>query len=359
MGFGLLAQMPVAFRFLRSSPGHFASARAGSALRVAIRNVTLLVALTVSQRAAESPLQQLEFPNGEILRGTLLSTENDRWRFLSESLGEISVPIAKAKLKPSPSTTSASVTTAPSSAPDPSSATSTPPPLVLQPTAPAKVEKTSTSPWRRKLEAGYALQSSATLRNDIYFRAELERVKNDYTYRLFGKYLYGRQDGVRYVDRVETGMLVRHTFSDRLIVRHDLTYQNDRLRLLDADALAITGLGYRLVRRPEFTFTAGPGLGVRYREVDFARSGFALSGDFSTETAWKPTERFRFTHTASILAEVGRAAEFRLLSQAVATSMLTRDLSFNVRYEYEFDRGRPVRGGRIDQRVFSTLGYNF
>lgn len=309
-----------------------------------------LLLLTGRVAAAETPTHVLEFPNGEVLRGTLLGTEREQWRFLSDSLGEITVSFARAKLRP-----------AQPSAPalDPSSATTTPAPVVIQPSVPAKAQKATVSPWRRKLEAGYSLQSSSAVRNDIYFRAELERVRNDYTYRLFGKYLYGRQDGVRYVDRIESGLLVRHTFSDRLIVRHDLTYQNDRLRLLDADALAITGLGYRLVRQPKFTFTAGPGLGVRYREVDFARSGFSLSGDFSTEAAWKPTDRFRFTHTASILAEVGRAAEFRLLSQAVATSMLTRDLSFNVRYEYEFDRGRPVRGGRIDQRVFSTLGYAF
>jgi putative salt-induced outer membrane protein YdiY len=292
----------------------------------------------------------LEFKNGEVLRGTLMPSNDGLWHFRSENLGEITVPIERATVREMP--VAAAVEPAPSVSPAPAGAP------VARPAAAPPVTVVTT-PWKRSLEAGYALQSSRVNKSDAYLRAELFRVNDRYSYRFFGKYLYGQQGGVRSVDKFEGGLLIRHNFADRLLLRQDFTYQNDRLRLLDADALALSGVSYRFVRAKTLTLSAGPGVGVRYREVELARRGFTLNGDFTTEAVWTPAPRIRVTQTTALLAEYGRINEYRLVANSVASGLLTDAVSINLRYEYEFDHGRPVTAGRIDQRVFTTLGYTF
>jgi putative salt-induced outer membrane protein YdiY len=290
----------------------------------------------------------LEFKNGESLRGVLLASEPGGWRFRSESVGELTVAVERASVRTLDPEAAGTVARVPAVERVPA-----------RESAPVAAAKAPSSPWKRMLEAGYSLQAARVNRSDAYFRTELLRERSANTYRFFGKYIYGQQGGVRSADRFEGGLAVIHDFADRVLLRQNLTYQNDRLRQLDADALAITGVGYKFLRGKVLTFTAGPGVGVRYREVVAARRGFTFSGDFTTETVWNPSPRIRLTHKASVLSEIGRLDEFRLLSTAVATGKLTESVNVNLRYEYEFDHGRSIFTGRIDQRVFTTLGYVF
>lgn len=316
-------------------------------------------ALPADSAPSPAPLRRthiLEMKNGEKLVGEYLGLEEGKIRFRSETLGEVLVIAADAKVTPLPAQD------ADLSANKPAWVAATPPPT--PPAPPKKVIAATQGPkppptWQRIIEFGFGYQSSAVSRSDSYLRAEVAKVKPNYSYRLYGKYIYGKQDDVKSVDRVESGFAARHDLEGRWKFRNDITYQNDRLQKLDAEVIGTAGFNYVLFNRPKFKFNAGPGVGVRYREPELGHTGYTSSVDFSEELSWQLTPRISLSQNGSFLTDPNHTQNYRLSSTAVASGKLTDQVSVNIRYEYLFDHARAVLLERIDQRVFTTLGYTF
>ena len=307
------------------------------------------LAVCSASRLTAAPTHILETASGERLVGALVSNDGTTIRFRSESLGEVTLPANAAKVSSMlPASDGVAAQT-------PGWVKTTPPPAPPRlPNAPEEP-----SPWKRMIEAGYSYQSSVVSRNDVYARGELVFARDAFNYRLWGKYLYGVQEDVNNVNKVEAGLAARHDISGRWIFRNDLNFQDDRLRMLDMELINTTGVSWLLCRGPRFRLSFGPGLAVRYREPTIGHSGYTLDGDLSNEMSWKITERISITQQGSFLCNRDRLDEYRIRSTTVLTGRMTEQISLNVRHEYEFDHGRPVSVGRIDQRVFTTIGYTF
>lgn len=302
----------------------------------------------------------LEIDNGERLLGELIGMVDDRVHFRSEMLGEIFVPAARAKVLPLAVEDAQGALQKPGwtrvAAPEPAPAKAPGPGKSAPASRPAD---TPARPWRYLIELGYGFQSSTVMKSDAYLRGEVVRASDEYSYKIYGKYLYGQQEHVRNVDKVETGFNAQHELAGRWHLRNDLAYQNDRLRLLDVEVTEVVGLSYEIFKLPQLQFSAGPGVGVRYREPEIGHTGYTVSTDFSDELTWKLTDRIKLGHIGSFLADPRHPSNYRLRSAAVATGRISDQLSVNLRYEYEFDHARPVVVERVDQRVFTTLGYSF
>lgn len=321
--------------------------------------------------ARQTVIHEVRTVHGEVFRGELIQADDTRIVLRSRAAGELTFPTAEVICTPPPLTNPAppppawvaaapadqvntpTVAPAPVAAPTPSAAPATKPVAV----APA-VEK---GHWKNSAELGYSFQTSTVSKRDVYVRAETAYQASDrYRYNGMVKYIYGEQEGVKNSDRLEGLVAMRHDLAKRWLFRGDIAYRNDHLRALDLETTGLVGMQYVLFRHPRFRLTLGPGAGFRYRETDAAPlEGMRFNLDFVEELSWTITDRISLKQGASILYDTAQTDAYRLKNHSVLSARLTDRVRANLRYEYEFDRARPVGPSRVDQRLFTTIGVDF
>lgn len=308
---------------------------------------------------AKSPglIHEIRTVDGEVFRGELLHADATRLVLRSKVAGELTFATSEVVCTPPPLVDAAATppawvaATPPPVAPEP-----TPVPPVAPPAAAAPAGK-----WRRSAEAGYSFQESTVSKRDVYLRAEATYEASDrYRYNGLVKYIYGEQEDQKSSDRLEALAALRHDLAKRWVFRGDLGYRNDHLRELDLETTGLLGVQYLLFQRPRFRLSLGPGAGFRYRETDAALlEGTRFNVDFVEDLSWTITERISLTQGASFLYDTAAPEAYRVRNNAALGARLTDRLRANLRYEYEFDRARPVGPSRVDQRLFTTLGIEF
>ena len=295
--------------------------------------------------------------DGEVFRGELIHADATRLVIRSKAAGELTFATAEVICTPPPLTEAVP--------PPPAWVAATPPPVAPEPTpVPPAGPPATAAPagkWRRSAEAGYAFQESTVSKRDAYLRAEASYEASDrYRYNGLVKYIYGEQEGQKSSDRLEALAAMRHDLAKRWVFRGDLGYRNDHLRDLDLETTGLLGVQYLLFRHPRFRLSLGPGAGFRYRETDAGMlEGTRFNVDFVEDLSWTITERISLTQGASFLYDTAQSDAYRVRNNAALSARLTERVRANLRYEYEFDRARPVGPSRVDQRLFTTLGVEF
>jgi putative salt-induced outer membrane protein YdiY len=339
------------------------------------------MATEVSETPPAPPIHEIRTADGEVFRGELLEATPGRLVLRSKVAGELSFSPSEVVCLPPPMIEPAVALpawVAAGPAPDPTAkpaasapAASTAPAAPAAPVASAVAEaspapavpaaKAAPGRWRRSAEAGYAFQSSTVSKRDVYLRAETSYEAADrYRYHGLVKYVYGEQAGEKNSDRLEANAALRHDLATRWVFRGDLGYRNDHLRDLDLETSGFVGVQYLLFRHPRFRLSLGPGAGFRYRETDAGMlQGTRFNTDFVEEATWTITERISLTQNASFLYDTSEPKAYRVRNNAALSARLTERVRANLRYEYEFDRARPVGPSRVDQRIFTTLGVEF
>lgn len=295
--------------------------------------------------------------DGEVFRGELIHADATRLVIRSKAAGELTFATGEVVCTPPPLTEAVP--------PPPAWVAATPPPVAPEPTpVPPAAPPATAAPagkWRRSAEAGYAFQESTVSKRDAYLRAEASYEASDrYRYNGLVKYIYGEQEGQKSSDRLEALAAMRHDLAKRWVFRGDLGYRNDHLRDLDLETTGLLGVQYLLFRHPRFRLSLGPGAGFRYRETDAGMlEGTRFNVDFVEDLSWTITERISLTQGASFLYDTAQSDAYRVRNNAALSARLTERVRANLRYEYEFDRARPVGPSRVDQRLFTTLGVEF
>lgn len=318
--------------------------------------------LFVGSASAEEPkpaalVHEVRTADGEVFRGELIHADATRLVLRSKAAGELTFTTAEVVCTPPPLTEAVP--------PPPAWVAATPSPVAPEPTpVPPAAPPAAAAPagkWRRSAEAGYAFQESTVSKRDAYLRAEASYEASDrYRYNGLVKYIYGEQEDQKSSDRLEALAAMRHDLAKRWVFRGDLGYRNDHLRDLDLETTGLLGVQYLLFRHPRFRLSLGPGAGFRYRETDAGLlQGTRFNVDFVEDLSWTITERISLTQGASFLYDTAQSDAYRVRNNAALGARLTERVRANLRYEYEFDRARPVGPSRVDQRLFTTLGVEF
>lgn len=336
------------------------------------------VAAAATDGATSTPpvIHEIRTADGEVFRGVLVQANEQRLVLRSKAAGEIVFVPTEVVCTPPPlldPATSppawAAAEPAPAPAPVPAAPTAPeakravePAPVTPAPAVPAAAAPAlAPGAWTRSIEAGYAFQTATVSKRDVYLRAEATYQATDrYRYRGLVKYIYGEQSGQRNSDRVEANASLNHDLAKRWIFRGDLNYRNDQLRDLDLETSGFLGLQYVLFRHPKFRLSLGPGAGFRYRETDAGLlEGTRFNTDFVEDATWTITDRISVVHNFHFLYDTAEPEAYRVRNNAALSARVSEHVRVNLRYEHDFDRARPVGPSRVDQRLFTTLGFEF
>lgn len=211
---------------------------------------------------------------------------------------------------------------------------------------------------------------------DVSFIGNAEYVTESNNYRVNGRYLYGRAEGQVVTDRREATFRWRHDLKRHIFSQTVTTYNDDAIKLIDLNLEQSVGLGVTAYRKHGCIFNVGAGFTSQYRKLQEYESGTVVLGDFFEDVTYKITDRISFKQEGSaqyspvsrasyvivngaMLPATDEASNYRFKLNAALQSKISSHLSVNLRYDFEFDNTIGEQGLKADQRITSTIGYDF
>lgn len=211
---------------------------------------------------------------------------------------------------------------------------------------------------------------------DVSFIGNAEYVTESNNYRMGGRYLYGRAEGEVVTDRREATFRWRHDLKHHIFSQTVTTYNDDAIKLIDMNLEQSVGLGVTAYRKRNCIFNIGSGFTTQYRKLQEYESGTVVLGDLFEDFSYKFTDRISFKQEGSaqyspvsrasytivsgaMLPTTDEATNYRFKFNAALQSKISSHLSVNLRYDFEFDNTIGEEGLKADQRITSTIGYEF
>lgn len=366
--------------------------------------LSLCVGLAVAaEPGAEptSPPDLLRFKNGDRLTGKLIRQDDDVIVFASDTIGGITVPQHSATVIMGNEPNGVPVETlvgiapiasdTPSEAPKTASPGSGANPSGSPPAKPrtdpdaskaaAKLAEsldggTEEEEWEGKLEFGLRQQQG---RRDVFavdIRGSADRTIGENDLRAKARLLYGEQDGEVNNNRYDASLQWRRELGERTFAQSLTSYFQDDLKDINRNWEQNLGAGYRLLDKKEHVVNLGAGLTGQYREAVLAESGFFTLVEVFQDYTYQFNKRITLRQNAQAQyspeggtrflsvsnqpsATVGEAENYKIRFNTVLQGRLTRKLSMNLRFEYEYDNAVTPKSARTDQRIISSIGYAF
>jgi hypothetical protein len=183
-------------------------------------------------------------------------------------------------------------------------------------------------------------------------------------------------NGITSADRRDAGLRWRHEVNERWFSQAQTTYLDDAVKNIDLNLDQNVGMGYRWMNRDHAKANVGTGMTLQYRDAEGIESGFNEFAVLFQDLLWRFNDRFEFAQEAGALySPKGRplnptssgnvefdysdVPNYKFTFQSVLRGQLTKSMSVNLRYEYEFDNAVLNRDARSDQRISTSLGYVF
>ncbi len=354
---------------------------------------------------SESPAPEpdiLRFKNGDSLSGRLVRQDSEIIVFESFALGEITVPqngasiisgrdpngvpiealvgIAPIPARPEPAGQEAAKTGANSPPPRPSES-SPPKPEDDAAQAAAKIAdavdaKAKEEEWEGKLEFGLRQQQG---RRDIFavdIRGSADRSIGENELRANARLLYGEQDGEVNNDRYDASLQWRRELSERTFAQSLTSYFQDDLKDINRNWEQNFGAGYRIFDNKSHVVNLGAGLTGQYREASLAQSGFFTLVEVFQDYTYRINKRITVRQNAQAQyspeggtrflsvsnqpsSAIQEADNYKVRFNTVLQGNITRQLSMNLRFEFEYDNAVRSSAARTDQRIISSIGYAF
>ena len=212
--------------------------------------------------------------------------------------------------------------------------------------------------WTRVLEFGLTSQSGRADRNDVSFRANLERRTTTNELRFQGRYLYGESNNERTTDNTGANFRVRQDLSTRRFAQAETRYEHDTIRLLAHDATQSVGMGQKLIDREEFKFAVGGGVGSRYRDNLNDGTDWTYLVDAFQDMKFTVNSHLSITQDLSLRMAPLDEDVYMVKLNTAFTSKISHRLNMSMRYEFEYDHSLlPV--ARESQRIVTSMGYAF
>lgn len=311
---------------------------------------------------------ELLLNNGDRISGQFLRRADGRIYFRSPLLGDISVPESKAVVVEAPETPVESLSGLP-----PGGVAATP----SDESSSTAVSTTRIPPaWRGKIEFGAQDTTGRTDSLSLTLRGDAEKKSGANSYRADARFLYGKQEESLSSDRYDATFRWRHELSERVFGQSQTKFTRDRVKRIDQNWEEGAGFGYRLVNRPRNAVNVGAGITLQYREADGIDSGLDYLGEIFQDYTYKLTGRVtlhqdanvlyspltqnRYTTVNGVILQTDQDAQnYRIRLNTALQGKISERLSFNVRFEYEYDNAILDPEAKVDRRITTTLGLGF
>ena len=227
-------------------------------------------------------------------------------------------------------------------------------------------------PWKRLLEVGYAQQSGAAESQNLLIRAEVDGRKGARTFRATGRLLQAEANGKTVTDRLEGDVRWRYDVSKRLFAQALTTYAEDRVRKIDLSLEQQFGGGYRILDAANHKANIGLGAVVQYLQREAMGEQTSLLGSLFQDYAYQWGSRLKLMQEANFmvsnmgslnvksgLINAPAGGSYRVKFNTGLQSKVTDSMSLNLRFEYDYDRSVLQETLRADQRLTTSLGYNW
>jgi putative salt-induced outer membrane protein YdiY len=337
------------------------------AMAVRIASVALCFWLALAGSAQASILV---LSNGDRLTGEVVKQADGKIYFHSDVLGDIVAPANGVTIEDSPAS--------PTSV---NSLVGLPPPSASRKSAglpkQPSVVKLPVTPWTGKIEFGYDNSVSNDIRTiNTVFRADAARTVRTDDLLMKARLLYNVSGGVAATDQYDAEFRWRHNLSDRIFSQSDTTYDVDKIRQINYEAEENAGLGYRVVKSLRQNVDVGVGaigqeldavgiqqglsyLGNVFQDYTYQINGrYTLTEDFSAQIS--PEDRARSAVvTDTAVFQTGSERDYDYKFHTSLQGKISKHLSLNLHFEYEFDNAILETSARGSQRVTTTLGYGF
>ncbi len=354
-----------------------------------------VTAFATETEVAPAPPDLLRFQNGDRLIGRLIRQDDEVVVFSSDTLGEIILPQSGVTVimgndpKGVPiealvgiAPISQNTRSAPSAEPKatPPAAPVAPPGADQEQTVAKIAEKVDAAPadenWDGKLEFGLRQQQGRRNVFAVDIRGSADRTIGENELRAKARLLYGEQDGEVNNDRYDASLQWRREIGARTFAQSLSSYFQDDLKDINRNLEQNFGAGVRLIDSKAHVVNLGAGLTGQYREADLAESGFftllELFQDYTyrfskrvtfrqnAQAQYSPEGGTRFLSVANQPSGTSEEADnYKVRFNTVLQGNLTRKVSMNLRFEFEYDNTVSPRTARTDQRIISSIGYAF
>jgi putative salt-induced outer membrane protein YdiY len=227
--------------------------------------------------------------------------------------------------------------------------------------------------WKRQVELGFVQQSGSADKQDLALRLQLDGHEGPNTYRATGRVLRSDADGATVTDRREADFRWRYDLSKRLFTQALTTYAEDAIRQIDLSLEQQVGGGYRLIDRKRHQANVGLGAVVQYLQRPGVENHTTLLGNFFQDYTYNWNSHMKLTQESNVMvADSGSIGSlggtigvpgapsegnYRVKFNTGLQSKVTSNMSFNLRFEYDYDHSIPETDLRADQRLTTSLGY--
>jgi len=322
--------------------------------------VIAMILMCVSLSMAQASV--LVMPNGDRLTGHVVETKQGILYFYADALkSTVSLDANTAKiLETEDSVKKPAVATA--------STTST--------ASEVKAPKTK-NPWKGKLELGYSEQTALGIHAvNLSVRAEETKTVKENEYLAKSRILYSNSAQIATAEQADASFRWRHTLSPQLFSQSESSFNKDRIQLINYRFEQNVGLGFKVLEDPRKAVNVVFGITGENLRATGVEGGFSYLGKASEDFSYKINSRIKFTQDASIEYSPLMQNHNGLipsLTQQVSTSIaeynykiltnleskITNTLSYNLRFEYEYNNATLDPAARAEQKFVSALSYGF
>jgi len=195
-------------------------------------------------------------------------------------------------------------------------------------------------------------------------------------YLIKAKYLYADSAGLPTVDQGDGEFRIRHNLDSRIFLESDSTVAEDRIQRINFEGEEKADLGYKLIPGTNNQFDIGAGVVGQYLNADGIEKGWDYLGNVFQDYTYKINGRYSFNEDVSAqyspdreerfggaavvgTVESGSVQDYAYKFHATLQGKLTKHLSLNLHYDYEYNNVVLDPASRGEQRVTTTVGYGF
>lgn len=341
--------------------------------------ITTFVLLFAAIARAQSPIT-LHLTNGDRISGSLVGEESGKLTLTNAILGRVTIATSAIARREGP-TNAVVVATTPAPTNRPPEPPALPPALQKrlndlqsiyasgslsaeefqrQRTALVAPQKPPTPKyWSAELFAGMDLLFSEKDRQIYTGRAKFtyarQRLRNNIDY-LFS---YGYTDSELTANRMDGWMK-----TDWDITKLTYTYSlagagYDEIRRLDWRYEVGPGLGYHLVKRTNFVLRFEGGLHYQVQNFQDNREDYTFSQRLAQDLRWNIGAQFTFDEKVEYFPDLSNLEQFRIRAEANLRYWLRSNLSLNLTVIDIFDTRHAINVTRNDLQIRSSIGVKF
>lgn len=324
----------------------------------------LVAALMAAPAVLSCSATELIFANGDRLTGHVIKRENGKVYFHSQALGDI-VALEK----------DVTIVDKPVSPVPPNSLTGLPPQKKAAPTQ----AKPTVTPWSGKVEVGYDNQLTNIRTVSTTAKVTVNRTVDQYDIMGTARYLYGSSAGLPTTDLTDGEFRVRDNLDSQFFLQSDSTAGDNKIQEINFEGQENVGAGVKVIKTERSTVDIGAGVSGQYLNAYGIQEGwnylgnvfqdytFKINGRYTfLEDVWaqySPQTRERFGGDAanpnSLVATIGSDEDYAYKFHTTLQGMLTKHLSLNLHWEYEYNNAILDNSLRGEERITTTLGYGF